>query len=182
MTDRHQTKDKTKDQTQRKPKTLAPKKELEENKKELEEKNKKTEEYLNQLKRIQADFDNYRKWSEKEREEHTKYANQTLLLKLIDVADNLDLALKSAKKAAEIKPIIDGIEKISKQLHSILGSEGLTPIKAVDELFDSNKHEAVSKIKSEKHPENAVVEEIQKGYMLGSKVIRHSKVVVSTKN
>ncbi len=159
-----------------------PKKKLEEEikvlEKELKDKNELAQEYLKRLQYLQADFENYKKKVLKERDEFSKYANEKLIFKLLEVLDNLERALSSAKDSGGKKPLIKGVEMVLKQLQGILGWEGVTPIKALGEVFDPHKHEAVMAVTTGKYPENAVVEELQKGYSLKSKVIRPALVKV----
>ncbi|MDD2778163.1 MAG: nucleotide exchange factor GrpE [Methanocellales archaeon] len=159
-----------------------PKKKLEEEikvlEKELRDKNELAQEYLKRLQYLQADFENYKKKVLKERDEFSKYANEKLIIKLLDVLDNLERALSSAKNSGGKKPLVKGVEMILKQLQGLLEWEGVTPIKALGEGFDPHKHEAVMSVTTGKYPENAVVEELQKGYSLKSKVIRPALVKV----
>ncbi|MDD2666462.1 MAG: nucleotide exchange factor GrpE [Methanocellales archaeon] len=156
-----------------------PKKKLEEEievlKKELRDKNELAQEYLKRLQYLQADFENYKKKVLKERDEFSKYAAEKLIIKLLEVLDNLERALGSAGGK---KPLVKGVEMILKQLQGILEWEGVTPIKALGEIFDPHKHEAVMGVTTGQHPENSVVEELQKGYSLKSKVIRPALVKV----
>ena len=157
------------------------KKELEEEikvlKKELREKSALAEEYLEHLQYLQADFENYKKNVLRERGEFAKYANEELIIKLLDVVDNLERALCSAKHSK--KALVKGIKMILEQLQDILEKEGVVSIKAVGKKFDPYKHDAVMSITTKRHPENTVVEELQKGYSLKSKVIRPAMVKVA---
>ncbi len=148
-------------------------------KKELRDKSTLAEEYLERLQYLQADFENYKKNVLKERDEFAKYANEKLIVKLLDIIDNLERALSSAKHSRSKKALINGVEMVLKQLQDILEKEGLAPIKAVDERFDPYKHEAVMSVTTGKYPENTVVEELQRGYSLKSKVIRPALVKVA---
>lgn len=161
-------------------KDKKPKKKLEEEikvlEKELRDKNELAQEYLKRLQYLQADFENYKKKVLKERDEFSKYANEKLIFKLLEVLDNLERALSSASGGK--KPLVTGVEMILKQLQGILEWEGVTPIQALGEIFDPHKHEAVMSVTTGKYPENSVVEELQKGYSLKSKVIRPALVKV----
>ncbi|MFC1787150.1 nucleotide exchange factor GrpE [Halobacteriota archaeon] len=163
-------------------KDKKPKKELEEGikvlKKELKDKITLAEGYLERLQYLQADFENYKKNSLKERDEFSKYVNEKLIVKLLDVVDNLERALGSAENSESVEPLIEGLKMILKQLQDILKWEGVDTIKAVGERFDPYKHEAVMGVTTGKHPENAVVEELRKGYSLKSKVVRPALVKV----
>ena len=181
MKKRSATKDKTSSKVSQ-TKDKKPKKKLEEEikvlKKELKDKITLAEEYLERLQYLQADFENYKKNALKERDEFSKYANEKLIVKLLDVVDNLERALGSAEKSRSKRPLIEGVNMILKQLQDILKWEGVEAISAVDERFDPYKHEAVMGVTTGEHPQNAVVEELRRGYSLKSKVIRPALVKV----
>jgi len=143
----------------------------------LEKANKLAEERLNQLKYLQADFDNYRKQFEKEKEQIIKLANETLIKELIVVLDDFDAAIKISVEGENRK----GLLTIKKKFFDILVNQGLKEIEALGKRFNPNFHEVLCKELS-KHDEDEVIEEIQKGYCLHSKVIRTSKVKVSKKD
>lgn len=145
--------------------------------KQIEDKDKKIEELTDTLKRLQAEFENYKKWNVKEKTEFAKYANADMIEKMLPVLDSFEIALKNTH---EKEKFIEGMKMIYAQLHSMLESEGLKPIKAVGEKFDPYRHEVLMKEASDK-PEETILEEFQKGYMLNDKVLRHSKVKISGK-
>jgi len=144
--------------------------------KELENVKKLAEERLNQLKYLQADFDNYRKQFEKEKERIIKLANETLTKELIAVLDDFDAAIKISKEGENKK----GLLTLKKKFFDILVNQGLKEIESLGKKFNPEFHEVLCKELS-KHDEDEVIEEIQKGYCLCSKVIRTSKVKVSKK-
>lgn len=150
-------------------------------KKELKEKTKLAEDYLNRLKYLQADFENYKKRVVKEREEFVKYANEPLIIKLIDIYENLERAVENGKKTEDNEALLQGIEIIYKQLKDVLEKEGLAQIKAVGERFDPFRHEAVMEEQRDDCEEDTILEEFQRGYTLNDKVIRYSKVKISKK-
>ncbi len=137
----------------------------------------KVEDYHSQLLRLQADFDNYKKRSEKQIKEFVKYANEGLILKIIDAYEDLERALK-ADKSHDLK---EGVEMIHKKLKDILEGEGLCEIEASGEKFDPYKHEALMVEDNKDYDEDTVIEELGKGYTLDSKVIKYSKVKVCKK-
>ncbi len=137
---------------------------------EKEIKGSKEQEYLNALQRLQAEFDNYRKRTDKERVEIIKNAEESLVAELLGVLDNFELSLKYTKD--------DGVKMIYSELYSILEKHGLKPID-VNCKFDPKIHEAL--IKETGEEDGVIIEELQKGYMLNDKVIRISKVKVSKK-
>ena len=151
-------------------------------KKELEEKTKLADEYLSRLKYLQADFENYKKMLARERELYETRATEELIKSLLPVIDNLEIAIAAANQGADRTSFVEGIELIHKDLMAVLGKKGLKPIKAVDEKFDPYKHEVILTVIDDDLPEDTIVQELEKGYTLGSKVIRTSKVKVSKNN
>ncbi len=129
--------------------------------------------------RLAAELDNYKKRVAKERESLIRYAAQDVLQELIPVLDNFERAIESAGKSKDFVSFLEGVKMIYKNMYDAMGRKGLARIDAVGEAFDLNVHEAVMQVTSEEHPENVVVEELQKGYMLHDRVIRPSMVVVS---
>src|SRR3990167_4513977 len=149
--------------------------ESEDFKKRLEEKNKQIDELTDTLKRLQAEFENYKKWNTKEKSEFIKYAHADIIAQMLPVLDSFEIALKNT---SDKEKFVEGIKIIYAQLHSMLEAEGLKQIKAVGEKFDPYKHEVLMKQESDK-PEDTILEEFQKGYMLNDKVLRFSKVKIS---
>jgi molecular chaperone GrpE len=145
-------------------------------KKALAEAEKKTEEYLANWQRAQADFLNYKRRNEQERQDFSRFANAELMLSLLPALDDLERALNSVPPAKSAKHSwLEGIRLVERKFKSSLEAQGLTPIKALGEPFDPNFHEAV---RQDKGKEGIVIEEFQKGYMLGDRVLRPAKVVV----
>ena len=158
--------------------------EIEEKNEELQKKDEKIQnmedkvnDYHSQVLRLQADFDNYKKRSEKEFKEYVKYANEGLILKVIDAYEDLERALK-ADQSHDLK---EGVKMIHKKLKDILEGEGLCEIEAKGEKFDPYKHEALMVEDHKDYDEGSVIEELGKGYTLDSKVIKYSKVKVCKK-
>ena len=149
----------------------------------LQEKLNASEENREQLEdrllRLAAEFDNYKKRTAREYEQLIKTANENLILPLVDVLDNFERALDSAKSAKDFDSFHQGIELIYQHLRDLLTREGLQPIEAVGQPFDPHQHEAISQMEDEDHPPETVVHQIQRGYMLGDKLLRASRVVVS---
>ena len=141
------------------------------------EEKQKNDELTDTLKRLQAEFENFKKRIEKEKIEFVKYAHADIIANMLPVLDSFEIALKNTN---DKEKFVEGVKMIYAQFYSILGAEGLTPIKAVGEKFDPYKHEVLMKEESEK-PEEAILEEFQKGYLLNGGVIRHSKVKISGK-
>ena len=141
---------------------------------ELDEKTLLAEERLSQLKYLQADFDNFRKWSQKEKEAIITLANENLIKDLLVILDDFERALP----ALEQEKNKEGIGMIQKKLLKILFGYGLQPIDCVGKKFDPNFHEVLSKELCDKEPDT-ILDDIGRGYQLKSKVIRPSKVVVA---
>ncbi|MFQ6071595.1 MAG: nucleotide exchange factor GrpE [Methanosarcinales archaeon] len=149
--------------------------EIESLKKELEETKKLKDNYYDRLLRLQAEFENYKKRSAKEHREFMEYANENLVINLLDVVDSFESALKSNNEVLEK----DGVERIYRQFYNILEKEGLSYIDAIGKEFNHYEHEAVSIVETNEHPEHTIIEELQKGYKFKSKVIRPSMVKVA---
>lgn len=144
--------------------------------------NKLQEEYdkLNQQYiRLAADFDNYRKRQEQERESLVKYGTEAALLKMIEVLDNFERAQKALEGIDDCAKVKESFNLVHKQVWETLSKMGLEEIKAVGEEFDPNYHEAVMQTPSSEHPEHTVITELQKGYKLGDKVLRPTLVNVA---
>lgn len=154
-------------------------KELEDTKKQLEETRDQQKECKDSLLRLSAEFENVRKRTQKEKEEFVKYANEKLILELIDIMENLERGLENAKKAENKDKLIEGMKLIYKQFKNVLEKNGLTPIKALGEKFDPYKHEAMMQTITDEYEDGTILEEFARGYMLNNKVIRYSKVRVS---
>lgn len=148
-------------------------------KKDLEAKTNLADDYLSRLKYLQADFENHKKMVAREREMYEMCATEELIKSLLPIIDNLEAAIASAKQNEDEPSFVEGIELIYANLVEVLGKEGLKPIKAVDEKFDPYKHEVLLTVLDDELSEDTIVEELEKGYVLGSKVIRTSKVKVS---
>jgi molecular chaperone GrpE len=130
--------------------------------------------------RSQADFENYKKRSAREKEEAIKYANSSLLEKLIAIVDNFELGLEAARAEGEKSPVFSGMSMVLKQLMDFLTDSGLQPIDATGQKFDPNLHEAIAHEPSEKFPEGIVVRQTRRGYKMKDRLLRPSSVVVSS--
>jgi len=130
--------------------------------------------------RLYAEFDNYRKRMNKDKEELIKYGNERLLHELLPFIDHLEMALKHASNEAS-SGLVEGIEITLKGLKKTLEKFGLTEIEAEGKPFDPSMHHAMSQVERKDVDENMVVEELRKGYMLKDKVLRASLVAVSKK-
>lgn len=130
--------------------------------------------------RSQADFENYKKRCAREKEDAIKYANTSLLERLLPIVDNFDLGLTAARGEGEASPIFSGMSLVLKQLNDFLAENGLQPIEAVGKTFDPNQHEAIAHEPSGKVPENTVIRQTRRGYRFRDRLLRPSSVVVSS--
>ena len=147
------------------------------------ESEKKAAEYLDRIKRLQADMENIQKITKRQLEAVTSQASERLLLKLLPSLDALRQAVKIANSNDSLPrdEIAMGLKMLQEQLAHVLETEGLEEIPAEGEFLDPQLHEVVSYVETDQKPENSVLEEIRKGYKLNGKVIRASLVVVSKK-
>ncbi len=143
----------------------------------LAEEKEKAETYLANWQRAQADFVNYKRRSEQEKRELSKFANEQLILGLLPVLDDLERALDSVMPQLADSGWVEGIRLIERKLRAGLEAQALTQIKAMGEAFDPNFHQAAGHSKGE---EGTVVHELQKGYMLQDRVLRPSVVIVGS--
>ena len=141
----------------------------------------KVEELTNDLKRLAADFANYRKRNEAERSEFAKFAKADVIAKLLDVLDGYDRALATVPAELAPQSWVEGMWLVERKLRSILEAEGLEPIDSVGRPFDPYVHEAVAHVESDE-PEGTVIQEHQKAYRLHDRVIRPALVTVSRGN
>ncbi len=146
---------------------------------QLEEEKKKSAEYLDNWRRSVAEFANYRKRVEKERAEYAQFASSLLLGKLLDVADGFDAAFKAIPEKFRGEPWVEGVRLVEQKLRHVLDDEGVKPIEAKGKEFDPNFHEAMFYEESPGEPEGRVIGEFQRGYMLGDRVLRPTRVKVS---
>src|SRR5438309_3876034 len=130
--------------------------------------------------RSQADFENYKKRCAREKEDAVKYANSSLLERLVAIVDNFELGLEAARDESEQSPIYSGMTLVLKQLRDFLGENGLQAIEAEGKKFDPNLHEAIAHEPSEQFPEGTVIRQTRRGYRFKDRLLRHSSVVVSS--
>ncbi len=169
------------EQKEKQPKEKKEISEIEELKKQLTEKDKTIQDYTNHLKRLQAEFENYIKRTDKERCDLQDFVKQKLILKLLIIVDQFKSALEQLKKEQGKIPeeFTKGIEMIFSNLHKVLEDEGVREIDAKGKALDPYKHEVILQVCNDDCPENTVVDEIQKGFMLNDKVLRYAKVSIS---
>ncbi len=145
-------------------------------KKQIEVQKVQIDETEDRLKRVAAEFDNYKKRSAKERDGMYNSLVADIVSNFLPVIDNLEKAADATTKDEEYKK---GIELVLKQFKDVLAARGVTEIETVGKTFDPELHEAVSSVQDETKGEKEIVQEYRKGYMIGNKVIRHSMVIVA---
>ena len=151
----------------------------EENHEETSELQQKYDTLNQQYLRLAADFDNFRKRTESEREELLKYGTESALKKLIEVLDNFERGQKALENVEDCQKIKESFSLIHKQVVEALTKLGLEEIETEGKEFDPNFHEAVMQTPTSEHPENTIINELQKGYKYGDKVLRASLVNVA---
>ncbi len=130
--------------------------------------------------RTQADFENYKKRAAREKETAIKFANSSLLEKLIAIVDNFELGLEAARSEGESSAIFSGMSMVLKQLTDFLAEHGLEPLDAPGQKFDPNLHEAIAHEPSAEFPEGVVIRQTRRGYRMKDRLLRPSSVVVSS--
>ena len=144
-----------------------------------DKKDEKIEELTDRLTRQMAEFDNFRKRTEKEKSQMYEIGAKDIIEKMLPVVDNFERGLDAVKEEDKDDPFIQGMEMVYKQLMTVLGELGVKPIEAVGKEFDPNLHNAVMHVEDENFGENIIAEEFQKGYMYRDSVVRHSMVKVA---
>jgi molecular chaperone GrpE len=150
---------------------------------EPEEKEKSSEELIREYKdkylRLSAEFDNYRKRTLREKMDLTKVANEDILLKILPVMDDFERALQTMNEVTDCKAMKEGIDLIHTKFKDFLTSNGVKEINAMNQKFDMDLHEAITKIPApSKKMKGKIIDVVEKGYYLNDKVIRYSKVVI----
>lgn len=148
-------------------------------KKKKDPRDEKIEELEDRVKRQMAEFDNFRKRTEKEKSHMYEVGARDVIEKILPVVDNFERGLAAVPEEERTNPVIEGMDKIYKQLMTVLTDLGVAPIEAAGQEFDPNLHNAVMHIEDEELGENIVAEEFQKGYTYKETVIRHSMVKVA---
>ena len=142
----------------------------------------KAAEYWDRLLRVQADSDNTRKRLEREKQDFVKFANEGIILELLNILDDLERTVDLAQsKHQDLSAFLKGVEMILAHLYEMLKEYGVKPIEAQGKLFDPHYHEVLMQAENKDVPEHTILEELQKGYLLNDRVIRTAKVKVSKK-
>jgi molecular chaperone GrpE len=148
----------------------------------IEELERQVEQEHNLYLRTLADFQNFRRRQEEEVRQIRQFANRELILGLLPVLDNFERALAAAEQSQSYEALVGGVSLTLRQMQDFLKKNGVEAIDAVGKEFDPNFHEAVMRVEDGEHPENTVVEEVQRGYSLGDRVLRPSMVKVATRS
>ncbi len=130
--------------------------------------------------RARADLDNYRKRVAREKEDSIRFANLSLLERLLPVVDNFELGLMAARSASDPAAVISGLDMVRKQLTEFLKDQGMELIDAEGKVFDPNLHEAMGSEANDEVPEGSVIRQVRKGYKLRDRLLRPASVFVST--
>lgn len=129
--------------------------------------------------RTAADFDNFRKRARRELEDARRGGREELLRALLPVFDNLERAIQSAQRSADVKAVADGLSIVQRQFVEVLGREGIARVPTVGHSFDPGQHEAIQQVETEDHAPGTVIAEVQPGYTQGERLIRAAMVVVA---
>jgi len=145
----------------------------------IEKKEAEYKELHDKYLRALAEMENFRKRVAREQAESIKYANERILSDLLSVVDNIERAIVHSREKKDFDALIDGLNLTMKELHILFEKYGVKGIESVGQPFDPTKHHAVSLVESDTHPENIVVEEFRKGYLLNDRILRPSLVSVA---
>ena len=148
-------------------------------KKKKDKKDEQIEELTDRLKRQMAEFDNFRKRTEKEKTQMYEIGAKSVIEKILPVIDNFERGFASVTEEEKADPFVEGMDKVYKQMMTALNEIGVTPIEALGEEFNPDFHNAVMHVEDEEAGENVIVEEFQKGYLYKETVVRHSMVKVA---
>ena len=142
---------------------------------------KQVEDEHNLYLRTLADFQNFRRRQEEENRQIRQIANRELILSLLPVIDNFERALSAAEQSQSYEALVGGVALTLRQMQEFLKRNGVEAIESVGQEFDPNFHEAVMRVEDSEHPENTIVEELQRGYSMNDRVLRPSMVKVATR-
>jgi molecular chaperone GrpE len=145
---------------------------------QLAEKTREAAENYDKWLRLMAEFDNFKKRTQKEKADLMKFSNESLLRSILPILDNLERAIEHGKGSGENTSLLEGLEITLRQFLNTLERFGVKPLSARGEVFDPEKHEAVSQQESDQEP-NRVISEIEKGYIYHDRLLRPSRVIVS---
>src|SRR5437667_11940416 len=160
--------------------SLTPEEEIRRLRETLEAKTLLAEEHRDRYLRAAAEFDNARKRAARERDEYTRYANESLLRELLPVLDNFERALQSARNETTAAAVTAGVELIQRELLRVLEKFGVTSFTSVGQPFDPERHEAIARVPAQEQPEGTVVDETARGYLLNGRILRPAMVTVAS--
>lgn len=158
---------------------MVEKSEIEILQEELQKKNEEAQNNYDQYLRSLAEVENMRRRTQREKEEYIKYAHESIIKKLLPIMDDFDRGILAASKSRDFDTLSKGVEITAKNLQELLKKEGVAEIDCLGKPFDPRYHEPLIVEPSEEHPENTVIEELNKGYTLNDRLIRPSLVKVS---
>lgn len=130
--------------------------------------------------RLAAEFDNYKRLIQRDQRDQIRFGNEQLLKELLPVLDNLERAIKASQEGGDSNVLIQGVDLTLKQLTGVLSRFHVKPVETVGQLFNPATHQSVTSVASKKIPEQHVVEEFQRGYLLHDRILRAAMVSVST--
>ncbi len=145
----------------------------------LKKKADESMECFDRLLRLQAEFDNYKKRLEKDKMEFVKFANEEIIIEVLNILDDFERAVKAGKSKHDFDILYKGVEMIWKDMKEFLKKKGVREIDAQGKPFNPHEHEAMMQEERDDYPEDHITEEFQKGYMLNDRIIRPAKVKVS---
>ena len=148
---------------------------------QLETEKRRSADYISRLKYLQADFENLRKRCDRQVQEVSQYSTERLVIQLLEVVDELELAIKTGQTTNSAQALVVGVQMTLKRLRKVLEQEGVTPIESLGKSFDPSKHNAIAAEERDDVEGCIVIEEVRKGYMMKDKVIRPSVVKVAKK-
>jgi molecular chaperone GrpE len=153
--------------------------ELEEARKALAVKTEEAKAFQDKYIRLAAEFENFKRLAQKQKQEYSQFANESLLKELLPIVDNLERALKCVQEGRTTDGLVQGVELTLKQFTETLAKFGVKPIASLGASFDPARHQAVARQESKTASENTVIEEYQKGYQLHDRILRAAMVVVA---
>jgi molecular chaperone GrpE len=154
-------------------------KEVENKKDQAADREQEIAQLNDRLLRLGAEFENYKKRVQREREDLIKYISESFVVELLHIVDNFERAFQAAQESNDFKLLHQGVEMILKEVEAFLKEKGVVKMKTVGERFDPHKHEAIETVADTDKPEDTIVEELQAGYEMNGKVIRPARVKVS---
>ncbi|MCS7208636.1 MAG: nucleotide exchange factor GrpE [Fimbriimonadales bacterium] len=161
------------------PETPAPETDTEQLQARVAELEQAYEEQRNLYLRTLADFQNYRRRQQEEMERQRSLLLESLMEELLPILDNFERALQAAEATRELEPLIEGVRMTERQIKAVLARYDIHPIDAVGQPFDPNLHEAIQRVETTDYEDGIVVDEVERGYRMGERVLRPSRVIVA---